>query len=495
MTRRMRELESLAYELGSAATEELLDAGRRARRRSRSRRSCICAMPAPIPRCPCRCRSRGIHARATSRRCIGSASASCRRRRASIVAAARGRGARRRRYCAADARPPARGGVARRGAGAAAYPDPSPLRKREGEWRTRTGTRFIRAVRGTTRRSDARGAAPGRRSPGRRSSSSRIRPSSSSPAGGWTSRARNDLVLDARRCRASARRSADGRSRCCWKCSTTCSWRSPSRWARRCATPRSRSTSRSGSTSPAPCSTPTGALVANAPHMPVHLGSHGPLGRDDHPRARAELRPGDVYMLNAPYNGGTHLPDITVITPVFDERRRRGAVLRGEPRPPRGRRRPDARLDDAARHHHRGGRRLYRQRQAGRRGPLPRGARRARCCTGAKYPARQPDKNIADLKAQVAANAKGDEPSSQRMVAHFGLDVVSAYMRPRAGQRRGERAPAAVAARRRRTSASRRIRARRSRCASPSTAASARRRSTSPARARSSRTTSTRRSR
>ena len=60
-----------------------------------------------------------------------------------------------------------------------------------------------------------------------------------------------------------------------------------------------------------------GSLVANAPHMPVHLGSHGPDRRDDLARGRGQLQPGDVYMLNAPYNGGTHLPDITVVTPVF----------------------------------------------------------------------------------------------------------------------------------------------------------------------------------
>ena len=117
---------------------------------------------------------------------------------------------------------------------------------------------------------------------------------------------------------ASARSSARRPTRCCWRCSTTSTCRSPSRWARRCATRRSRSTSRSGSTSPARCSTPRAQLVANAPHMPVHLGS---MDRSVETVIRAnagQMRPGDVYMLNAPYNGGTHLPDITVITPVFD---------------------------------------------------------------------------------------------------------------------------------------------------------------------------------
>ena len=62
----------------------------------------------------------------------------------------------------------------------------------------------------------------------------------------------------------------------------------------------------------------TGALVANAPHMPVHLGSMD-RSVDIVRRLNPEIAPGDVYALNAPYNGGTHLPDITVVTPVFDD--------------------------------------------------------------------------------------------------------------------------------------------------------------------------------
>ena len=72
-----------------------------------------------------------------------------------------------------------------------------------------------------------------------------------------------------------------------------------------------------------------GELVANAPHMPVHLGS---MDRSVETVIRAnagKMRPGDVYMLNAPYNGGTHLPDITVITPVFAARRRHGSDAAG----------------------------------------------------------------------------------------------------------------------------------------------------------------------
>ena len=169
-----------------------------------------------------------------------------------------------------------------------------------------------------------------------------------------------------------------------------------------------------------------GALVANAPHLPVHLGS---MDRSVETIIRlrgAEMRPGDVYMLNAPYNGGTHLPDITVVTPVFDAAG--GEVL----------------FYVASRGHHEDiggltpGSMTPRATTIAEEGvyidnvKLVEGGRfleaEARALlTGAQYPARQPDKNIADLKAQVAANAKG-EAELNRMVEHFGLDVVRAYM-------------------------------------------------------------------
>ena len=62
-----------------------------------------------------------------------------------------------------------------------------------------------------------------------------------------------------------------------------------------------------------------GRLIANAPHIPVHLGSMDRSVETVLRELGDELKPGDVYMLNAPYNGGTHLPDITVVTPVFGE--------------------------------------------------------------------------------------------------------------------------------------------------------------------------------
>src|SRR5213076_1938476 len=67
-----------------------------------------------------------------------------------------------------------------------------------------------------------------------------------------------------------------------------------------------------------------GNLIANAPHMPVHLGSMGESIQTVIRAHRGAMRPGDVYVLNAPYNGGTHLPDVTVITPVFDRFDRAG---------------------------------------------------------------------------------------------------------------------------------------------------------------------------
>ena len=75
----------------------------------------------------------------------------------------------------------------------------------------------------------------------------------------------------------------------------------------------------------------TGALVANAPHMPVHLGSMD-RSVDIVRRLNPDISPGDVYALNAPYNGGTHLPDITVVTPVFDEDAAAEGSSSGSPR-------------------------------------------------------------------------------------------------------------------------------------------------------------------
>jgi len=170
-----------------------------------------------------------------------------------------------------------------------------------------------------------------------------------------------------------------------------------------------------------------GHLVANAPHMPVHLGSMDRSVETIIRLRSGEMRPGDVYMLNAPYNGGTHLPDITVVTPVFAQDG--GEVLfyvasRGHHEDIGGLT-PGSMTPRATSIEEEGvyidnvklvaeGRFLEDETRA--------------LLAGAKYPARQPDKNIADLKAQIAANAKG-AAELDKMVAHFGLDVVKAYMR------------------------------------------------------------------
>ncbi len=198
-----------------------------------------------------------------------------------------------------------------------------------------------------------------------------------------------------------------------------------------------------------------GHLIANAPHMPVHLGSMGESIKTVIRENAGSMQPGDVYVLNDPYHGGTHLPDITVITPVYlgasDEPMfyvgSRGhhadiggitpgsmppfstrieeegvqidnfklvdrgvlreaemiALLSGEPSAAPGRPKqasaPSGGSEDT---------------------PVP--------SVGAKYPSRNPQQNLADLKAQIAANEKGVQ-ELRKMVDQFGLDVVQAYMR------------------------------------------------------------------
>jgi len=174
---------------------------------------------------------------------------------------------------------------------------------------------------------------------------------------------------------------------------------------------------------------PQGHLVANAPHMPVHLGSMGASVRaviDAH-AAREPLAPGDVYVLNDPYAGGTHLPDITVITPVFDTEGREILFFVGSRghHADVGGRTPGSMPPDSA-HIDEEGVLLTDF-------PLV-GAGRMReealreTLLAARYPARNPGQNVADLRAQIAANEKGREELT-KMVAQFGLDVVHAYMR------------------------------------------------------------------
>ncbi|AFY65699.1 hydantoinase B/oxoprolinase family protein [Geitlerinema sp. PCC 7407] len=173
-----------------------------------------------------------------------------------------------------------------------------------------------------------------------------------------------------------------------------------------------------------------GQLVANAPHIPVHLGSMGESVQTLIAQVGEALQPGDVYVLNNPYNGGTHLPDVTVITPVFATETRSD--------------RPEILFYVASRGHHAdiGGITpgsmpptstsihdegiLIDCFQLVDRGEFQEAAI-TELLTSGPYPARNPVQNIADLKAQIAANEKGVQ-ELHRMVEHFSLPVVAAYM-------------------------------------------------------------------
>ena len=168
-----------------------------------------------------------------------------------------------------------------------------------------------------------------------------------------------------------------------------------------------------------------GHLVANAPHMPVHLGSMDQSVMSIIAQ-NPVIRPGEAFVLNAPYNGGTHLPDVTVCSPVFDEAGREilfwvasrghhadiGGIAPGSMSPlARTIEEEGIYIDNF---------KLVEQ------GEFREQAVRD-LLTRARYPARNPEQNINDLKAQVAANAKGAQ-ELQRMQRHFGLAVVKAYM-------------------------------------------------------------------
>ncbi|MFL6681808.1 MAG: hydantoinase B/oxoprolinase family protein [Burkholderiaceae bacterium] len=198
-----------------------------------------------------------------------------------------------------------------------------------------------------------------------------------------------------------------------------------------------------------------GNLIANAPHMPVHLGSMSESIKTVMARNAGSMAPGDVYVLNDPYHGGTHLPDITVVTPVFREPPPAG-VPSGAPQggaglaPERSSARPadepgrEILFFVASRGHHAdvggvtpGSMPPFSTRideegvqidnvKLVERGHL-REAEMLALLQGGEHPARNPAQNIADLKAQVAANEKGVQ-ELRKMVAQYGLDVVQAYM-------------------------------------------------------------------
>jgi 5-oxoprolinase (ATP-hydrolysing) len=201
-------------------------------------------------------------------------------------------------------------------------------------------------------------------------------------------------------------------------------------------------------------------LVANAPHMPVHLGSMDRAVESIIRENAGNIRPGDVYMINAPYNGGTHLPDITVCTPVFDLSPSPGGggsasgalcavtptrrASPGDLPPQGGGEEPRILFWVASRGHHAdvGGI------SPGSMSPLAtnieeegvyidnfklvdqgrfRSEALDQLLKGARYPARNPLQNINDIKAQIAANEKGVQ-ELRKMVAMFSLPVVEAYM-------------------------------------------------------------------
>ncbi len=168
-----------------------------------------------------------------------------------------------------------------------------------------------------------------------------------------------------------------------------------------------------------------GDLIANAPHMPVHLGSMSESVQAVIREHRNAMTAGDVYVLNAPYNGGTHLPDVTVVTPVFDAENRPlfytasrghhadiGGISPGS-MPPNSRTVEEEGV-------------LLNNIKLMDGGHLLEADIRTVLSSG-PYPSRNVDNNIADLKAQIAANEKGVQ-ELQRIIQHYGLDVVHAYM-------------------------------------------------------------------
>jgi 5-oxoprolinase (ATP-hydrolysing) len=170
-----------------------------------------------------------------------------------------------------------------------------------------------------------------------------------------------------------------------------------------------------------------GNLIANAPHMPVHLGSMSESIKTVINENAARMQQGDVFVLNDPYHGGTHLPDVTVVTPVFDDKGEDilfyvgsrghhadiGGITPGSMPPFSTRIEEEGVQIDNLKLVERGRLREQEMLDLLRSGP---------------HPSRNPQQNLADLKAQIAANEKGVQ-ELRKMVAQFGLDVVQAYMK------------------------------------------------------------------
>jgi len=168
-----------------------------------------------------------------------------------------------------------------------------------------------------------------------------------------------------------------------------------------------------------------GKLIANAPHMPVHLGSMGESIKTVVRENAQTMHPGDVYVLNDPYHGGTHLPDITVITPVYLNDRPTFYVGSRGHHADIGGTTPGSMPPFSTRIEEEGVQ--INNVKLVDRGVL-REAEIIALLQSGEYPSRNPQQNLADLKAQIAANEKGVQ-ELRKMVEHFGLDMVQAYMR------------------------------------------------------------------
>ena len=167
-----------------------------------------------------------------------------------------------------------------------------------------------------------------------------------------------------------------------------------------------------------------GGLVANAPHMPVHLGSMGDCVISIIRKHGDKIMPGDAFATNAPYDGGTHIPDVTLVAPVFIDGARRffvaarghhadiGGITPGSMPPFSRYIAEEGILFDGIRVVHNG--------------EFDEAAVR-RVLFANAYPARNPDQNIADLKAQAAACARGAEELRRASVLH-GAETITAYM-------------------------------------------------------------------
>ena len=392
---------------------------------------CTCATRAPTPRCRSRCRRRSSRCAPRSRRRTAQRFGFVMPGKAAGRRGGRGRGDRRGDGRARDAAPPF-------------APSAAAARSRSTRVAMFTGGAWHDAPVYRPRR--ARGRATAIDGPAiivEANATTVVEP-------GWQARGRRRATTSARRASTPRRRAhaigTDGRSGACWRCSTTSSCRSPSRWAS-----RSQNTAYSVNIKERldfSCALfdADGGLIANAPHMPVHLGSMGEsvqtvIARSGAAAMRAGRRLRAQRALQRRHASARRHRDHAGL-----RRGRRDDILFfvAVARPPRRYRRHHARArcrptrrtveEEGV---------LHRQLSCwSTAGASARRRLRALLASG-RYPARNPDQNIADLQGPGRRQREGRARSCARWSAHFGLDVVHAYMRPRAGQRRGGGAPRA----------------------------------------------------